>query len=462
MLQTVGADPATEFLGRDRDLALPPAAPSPSLRSYRGALTDPHVVAALLADLALAEPIGDVPGAANAIAAAVGAERGPAADSATDIVELLPALFYRNKAAYAVGRFSLGGAWSPLVLALAHDAGGVRVDAVLTTADEASAVFGFTRSYFHVDVTHPRGTIEFLRSLLPAKRLDELYTAIGFNKHGKAVLFHLVLASLRNGDACFEMAEGEPGLVMCVFTLPSINVVFKVIKDRFGPSKRTTPEAVREKYQLVFVHDRVGRLADAQEFAHLEFERRWFGPDVLRDLLEHAGKTVTVTEDRVILRHAYTERRVVPLNLYLQRADPAAGQEAFLDYGQAIRDLAAANIFTGDMLLKNFGVTRHGRVICYDYDELCLLTECRFRRLPASVDPWDELRAEPWFHVAEEDVFPEEFGAFMVPRGELREPFLAVHADLLAVDYWLEMQRRQRAGEIVEFYPYRESRRLGR
>jgi isocitrate dehydrogenase kinase/phosphatase len=182
---------------------------------------------------------------------------------------------------------------------------------------------------------------------------------------------------------------------------------------------------------------------------------------VLRDLLEHAGKTVTVTEDRVVLRHAYTERRVVPLNLYLQRADPDAARDAFLDYGQAIRDLAAANIFTGDMLLKNFGVTRHGRVICYDYDELCLLTECRFRRLPVSSDPWDELRAEPWFHVADEDVFPEEFAPFMVPGGALRGPFLAAHADLLVVDFWLEMQRRQRAGEIVEFFPYRESRRLG-
>jgi isocitrate dehydrogenase kinase/phosphatase len=160
------------------------------------------------------------------------------------------------------------------------------------------------------------------------------------------------------------------------------------------------------------------------------------------------------------VRHCYTERRVTPLNLFLEYADPAAARDAILDYGNAIKDLAGADIFTGDMLLKNFGVTRNGRVICYDYDELCLLRDCRFRRIPPPRWYEDELSAEPWFHVGESDVFPEEFAAFLVPAGPLRDTFLAAHGDLLTVEFWQHTQERLRGGEIFDFYPYRQRRRL--
>jgi hypothetical protein len=69
--------------------------------------------------------------------------------------------------------------------------------------------------------------------------------------------------------------------------------------------------------------------------------------------------------------------------LFLREADPAAAESAIIDYGNALRDLAASNVFPGDLLLKNFGVTSHGRVIFYDYDELCLVSDCVFRDLPA-------------------------------------------------------------------------------
>jgi isocitrate dehydrogenase kinase/phosphatase len=251
-------------------------------------------------------------------------------------------------------------------------------------------------------------------------------------------------------------------MVMAVFTLPSFNVVFKAIKDSFGAPKNTTRRAVMDKYHFVFVRDRVGRLADAQEFEHLEFPRRCFPDELLDYLVREAGATIRVEGDRVVARHLYTERRVTPLNLFLQHADESVAREVAIDYGNAIKDLAAADIFTGDMLLKNFGVTRNGRVICYDYDELCLLSECRFRRIPEATSLEDEFSAEPWFYVGQQDVFPEEFKAFLVPSGRLRETFLETHGNLLDTAFWQGVQRRLAAGEVVDVFPYRRDARLQR
>jgi isocitrate dehydrogenase kinase/phosphatase len=375
---------------------------------------------------------------------------------------MLRSVFFRNKGAYLVGRVRRGELVLPLVLPLISTERGIVVDAVLMTESEASIVFGFSWSYFRVEVPRPRAMLDFLRTIMPLKRVDELYTAIGFNKHGKTELYRSLMAELARPDARFAFAEGDEGMVMAVFTLPSSNVVFKIIKDTFGAPKNTTRQAVMERYHFVFVRDRVGRLADAQEFEHLEFPRRCFPDDLLGYLLSVAGATVRVEDDRVIVRQVYTERRVTPLNLFLRDADEAAACEAVLDYGNAIKDLAAADIFTGDMLLKNFGVTRNGRVICYDYDELCLLSECRFRHLPEPTSIEEELAAEPWFHVGEMDVFPEEFRAFLVPPGRLRDVFLGAHGDLLDVKFWQGVQRRLAAGEVFDVFPYRRSARLRR
>ena len=377
-------------------------------------------------------------------------------------VDLVRSVFYRNKGAYVVGRVRRGGMVLPLVLPLLRAARGIVVDAVLMTQNEVSIVFGFSWSYFRVDVPRPRDLVEFLRSIMPLKRVDELYNSIGYNKHGKTELYRNLMTYLGHPQARFAFAEGDEGMVMAVFTLPAFSLVFKIIKDSFGAPKNTTRQAVRDKYHFVFVRDRVGRLADAQEFEHLEFPRRCFPDDLLGYLLQVAGHTVHVEGERVIVRHVYTERRVTPLNLFLRDADPEAAREAVLDYGNAIKDLAAADIFTGDMLLKNFGVTRNGRVICYDYDELCLLGACHFRRIPAPSSIEEEFSAEPWFFVGEQDVFPEEFQAFLVPAGWLQDTFLAAHADLLDIGFWQAAQRRLRAGEVVDVFPYRRSELLRR
>jgi isocitrate dehydrogenase kinase/phosphatase len=376
--------------------------------------------------------------------------------------DMLRSAFYRNKGAYVVGRVRVRGEVFPVVLPLLHAERGIVVDAVLMTSDEASIVFGFSWTYFRVEAPRPKALVDFLSTIMPLKQVHELYTAIGHNKHGKTELYRGLMRHLSDPSARFAFVQGDEGMVMAVFTLPTFNVVFKIIKDNFGAPKNTTRRAVMAKYQFVFVRDRVGRLADAQEFEHLEFPRHCFPDELLNYLLTVAASTVRLDGDRVVVRHLYTERRVTPLNLFLRDADQAAARAAVIDYGHAIKDLAAADIFTGDMLAKNFGVSRHGRVICYDYDELCLLSECRFRHLPQATSLEEEFAAEPWFHVGEQDVFPEEFSAFLLPPGPLRETFLQAHADLLSTDFWQRVQQRLARGEVVDVFPYPRDARLQR
>jgi isocitrate dehydrogenase kinase/phosphatase len=462
VFSTVGVDSAIEYLHRPRPA--PAAEANVSIYETHGASA---VDAPLLRRILLGFPwtvrYAELDRDAALVAELIaGRVREASGDVSPVEIDLLRSVFYRNKGAYLVGRIRAGSAVIPLVLPLLHAERGIVVDAVLMTPDEASVVFGFSWTYFRVDAPHPRALVDFLGSIMPHKQVHELYTAIGHNKHGKTELYRGLMGHLEETDARFAFVAGDEGMVMAVFTLPSFNVVFKIIKDSFGAPKNTTRKAVMAKYQFVFVRDRVGRLADAQEFEHLEFPRRCYPDDLLEYLLRVAGSTVRVEGDRVVVRHLYTERRVVPLNLFLRDAEVSAARDAILDYGNAIKDLAAADIFTGDMLAKNFGVSRHGRVICYDYDELCLLSECHFRRIPQPATLEDEFASEPWFHVGEQDVFPEEFGTFLVPPGPLRDVFLEAHRDLLDLRFWQNVQQRLSRGEVVDVFPYRREARLQR
>ena len=460
VFSTVGVDPSIEYL----DFSPSSSTDDPAIcHTYRASKVDAALVRRMLEAVPWSVGYAQLKRDAALVAQLIDARIRQETESAGTVeIDVVRSVFYRNKGAYLVGRIRAGTAVIPLVIPLLHAERGIVVDAVLMTTDAASVVFGFSWTYFRVEAPSPRALVSFLGSIMPLKLVHELYTAIGYNKHGKTELYRNLMRHLQEPNARFAFAEGDEGMVMAVFTLPSINVVFKVIKDSFGAPKNTTRRAVMEKYHFVFVRDRVGRLADAQEFEHLEFPRHCFPDDLLAYLVREAAATIRVEGERVVVRQLYTERRVVPLNLFLRDADESAAREAVIDYGTAIKDLAAADIFTGDMLLKNFGVTRHGRVICYDYDELCLLSECRFRRIPEPTSLEDELSAEPWFYVAEQDVFPEEFRAFLVPPGPLREDFLQAHADLLDVRFWQGVQTRLAAGEVVDVFPYRRDARLQR
>jgi isocitrate dehydrogenase kinase/phosphatase len=299
-----------------------------------------------------------------------------------------------------------------------------------------------------------------LKSIMPRKRIAEIYIAIGYNKHGKSELYCDLLQHLSRSSQKFEIAAGKRGMVMEVFTMSGYDLVFKVIKDRFTFPKNTTRATVMAKYNMVFKHDRAGRLVDAQEFEHLKFSRNRFS-DALLDSLKHvAARNLVINDDHIVIRHAYVERRVTPLDIFLGQADESEAHMVVKDFGNAIKDLAATNIFPGDMLLKNFGVTRHGRVVFYDYDELCLLSDCNFREMPQTRSYEEELSAEPWFAVGENDVFPEEFQNFLELQKTLKEVFMKYHGDLFEVDFWHRIQSRIDAGTSIDIFPYEQSRRL--
>ena len=372
-------------------------------------------------------------------------------------VELFTCVFYRNKGAYLVGRlFTVDEQW-PLVIALLHREGqGIVIDTLILDEADVSIIFSFTRSYFMVDVRVPAQFVAFLKRILPGKHLAELYSSIGFYKQGKSEFYRALIRHLARSDDRFILAPGVPGMVMSVFTLPGFNTVFKVIRDRFSPVKRVDRATVIDRYRLVKNSDRVGRMADTQEFADFRFALSRFEPACLAELLAVAAATVVIENgDTVLIRHCWTERRMTPLNLYLAQASPAQVQEVLYDYGLAIKQLAAANIFPGDMLLKNFGVTRHGRVVFYDYDEISLLTEVNFRCIPAPRCAEDEWAAEPWYTVGPHDVFPEESPPFLFPDPALRRLFERLHGELFEAGYWQAIQADIRAGRVIDVFPYR-------
>jgi isocitrate dehydrogenase kinase/phosphatase len=473
VFSTVGVDTAIEFLATE----LPPPAEVAGLtRSFPRRLTTEALLRDILEAYAFPVPYEDLRRDALLAATELDAHLRTIDDrQPIESVEMARPVFFRGKGAYLVGRLRRGRFTTPLVLALVHGDAGVVLDAILFTQEDASIVFSFTRSYFHVDAPSPRAMVAFLRTLMPQKRVSETYISLGFDKHGKAELYREIARHIEDTGESFVPARGDKGLVMSVFTLPGLDVVLKVIKDRFAPPKQTTRREVMDKYRHVFRHDRAGRLVDAQEFVHLAFPRNRFSREVLEELTALCGETVKVGEDAVTLEHLYAERRVSPLNLFVRERDEWTAREAVLDFGQALRDLAVTNTFPGDMLLKNFGVTRHGRVIFYDYDELTRVTDCRFRDMPTTAgagpggDDDDDLYGwgpgggggeAPSFYVGPDDIFPEEFLPFLGFPGRLKDVFLQAHGDLLTGRYWREIQEKVQAGEIVDIFPYRESQRL--
>lgn len=409
----------------------------------------------LFAELNYSNGWADLQASADAVGTAL-RDRGVIAAT------MLLAPFYRERRAYLIGRaHGASGASYPVAIALMSDARGVYADAVIADEQQISILFGFSCSYFHADLARVGDAVAFLHRLLPRKPLDELFTLVGRIKQGKTERYRQVfrhLAEYPEGE--LVAAEGERGMVMAVFTPRGYPVVFKLIRDRFAYPKDIARADVIEKYRLVFRRDRIGRLVDAQEFLRLRFPRKQFAPAMLEELLRECAQTVSLDGDEVVIAHCYVERRVRPLNLHVREAPAPVAERALLDYGQAIKDLARSNLFAGDLLLKNFGVTRHGRVLFYDYDELCLVEQCRFRAVPAMREEDETRPLDEWLYAARDDVFPELFPQFLGVTPALRERLRAEHGEIFDPAWWRELQSRLAAGEHFDVPPYPETMRL--
>ncbi len=414
----------------------------------------------VLATRHFANGYDDPEASARAIAAAIDAHIADQ-DDALVAIELLRTVFYRERRAYLVGRVIGARDSGPLVVALVNTDQGVRADAVLTDMGDVSILFGYARSYFHADLVRVGDAVAYLQSLLPHKPVDELYTVLGRARHGKTERYRRVFRHLRDHpDEQLVRADGTRGMVMAVFTPVDCPVVFKLIRDRFAPPKDSVRQQVEEKYDLVFRHDRAGRLIDAQEFHRLRFDKAQFAPDMLDELLSECADVVSLDGDEVVVGHCYVERRVRPMDLHVRESDADAALRAMLDYGQAIKDLARSNIFPGDLLLKNFGVSRNGRALFYDYDELCLVTDCSFRVVPPMDDDNETRPLDEWLYARRDDVFPELFPQFLGVPKPLREALKAAHGEIFDATWWKDVQARLQAGEYLDVAPYPQAARI--
>ncbi len=376
-------------------------------------------------------------------------------------VQVLHSPFYRNKAAYVIGKGVNGNLEYPFAVPVLHDASGRLVlDTVILDSWRISVLFSLSRAYFMADMDVPSAYVGFLRSIMPTKPRSELYTMLGLGKQGKTTFYRDLHHHLRHTHDLFIEAPGIRGLVMHVFTLPSFPYVFKLIKDAFGGPKDIDRATVKQKFLMVKQVNRVGRIADTLEFTDLALPKDRFTPELRVELHRVAGSLIEEEDGNLIIRHCYVERRMTPLNIYLERASEEQIEHAVREYGNAVRELASANIFPGDLLWKNFGVTRYGRIVFYDYDEIELLTDCNFRAIPPAPDPETEMSGEVWYPVARNDIFPEEFARFLLGVPAVRKAFMKHNQDLLTPRFWQETQQRLRAGEVIGFYPYPEAQRF--
>jgi isocitrate dehydrogenase kinase/phosphatase len=482
---------STEYIENDE-----PAA-TPTYRAYyptRETLGD--TIVRIIDNFRLQTPFEDLPRDAGHVLEAMSARLSAVKLRANFQIQVLSSLFFRNKGAYVVGKIINGFNEVPFALPILHnepapgrpkaafpsgdDAAGVKgpnvqgelvIDACLFGEDDLQMLFSFARAYFMVDMEVPSAYVQFLRSLMPRKPRAEIYNALGLAKQGKTLFYRDFLYHLRHSSDKFRIAPGIKGMVMLVFDLPSFPYVFKLIKDWYPAPKDTSREQIKGKYLLVKQHDRVGRMADTLEYSEVAFSRDRFEDELIEEIRKFAPSQLEISDrdgdgsEEVVIKHLYIERRMIPLNIYLQEAFDSGSREqierSVIEYGNAIKDLVAANIFPGDMLWKNFGVTRHGKVVFYDYDEIEYLTDCNFRKVPQARNEEDEMSGEVWYHVGPKDVFPETFGPFLLGNDAVREVFMKHHGDLLDAAFWQGHKERIQAGHVFDVFPYDKDKRFG-
>ena len=379
-------------------------------------------------------------------------------------IDVVKAVFYRNKEAYIVGRIVTGTQVIPMIIPLANGESGIYAETILLHESDASIVFSFAYSYFFVDVERYDALIEFLQSIIPSADLAELYTSLGYNRHGKTVFYRELHRFVHVSKEQFVAAPGLEGAVMIAFTLPNYGFVLKVIKDRpcFLRSMNQTPkmitmEQVRLRYDFVCHRDRAGRMVDTQEFENLRFRKRRFSDSLLREFEQAATRNVTITDEYVIMRSVYVQRRVAPLPLYFTgEKNPETLRHVLIDFGYFLKDIAASGVFPGDLFNTwNYGVTHWGRVVLYDYDDVLPMEDVTFREKPLPRDELEEITPEEdWICVTGEDFFMDEIERYSGIPQPLRGVFKSVHGDLYTLAFWKTLTEKLNQGEIFDVIPY--------
>ncbi|CAN7153700.1 bifunctional isocitrate dehydrogenase kinase/phosphatase [Rhizobacter sp. LjRoot28] len=447
---------STEYIENDEPAALP------TYRAYYPSKEGMHETwTRVISNFQLQLEFEDLARDIRHVEEAVGTELGDFRPRANFQFQVLSSLFFRNKGAYVVGKIINGFKETPFALPILHAPSGLlTIDTALFGEADLQMLFSFARAYFMVNMEIPSAYVQFLRSMMPRKPRTEIYNTLGLQKHGKNLFYRDFLAHLRHSGDQFRIAPGIKGMVMLVFDLPSFPYVFKIIKDFYPPQKDTTREQIKGKYLLVKQHDRVGRMADTLEFSNVAFPRARFEDELVAELKHFCPSLLEEDGSDLVIRHVYIERRMIPLNIYLQEATPKQMEHAVIEYGNAIKDLVSANIFPGDMLWKNFGVTRDGKVVFYDYDEIEYLTDCNFRRVPEPRNEEEEMSGEIWYSVGPKDVFPETFEPFLLGNPGVRDVFMKHHADLLDAGFWQGHKERILSGHVHDVFPYDTRRRF--
>ncbi len=464
VFETVGLNREIEFFRWDS------AAPSgealePIYATFSGDRPSRSLIREVLALPRFAAPFEDLERDCGLVAQEVDLHLWPLVGSEREFeLDVIRAPFYRNKMAYLIGRIRASGRHLPLVLPLRNGENGVYVDTVLLSEAEASVVFSFAFSYFHVDVDRHDALIDFLSSILPEKPTAELYFSLGFNRHGKTEFYRDLHKFVHRSREPFVIAPGKEGAVMMVFTLADFPFVFKVIKDRpcflrsvEQPPKFITKSEIRARYEFVSTRDRAGRLVDTQEFSNLRFRAWRFSPDLLAEFSAAGREAVFTEDDHVVIQHAYVQRRVTPLPIYWQQEnDPEALRRVIFDFGNFLKDLAASGIFPLDLFNTwNYGVTRRGRVVLYDYDDVVPLELVTFAEKPRPRDEFEELEPdEERIGAGPGDFFTDEMRRYTGVPQPLKGIFESAHGDLFSLEFWRTTKQRVRAGEVADITPY--------
>ena len=410
-----------------------------------------------------AVPFRDLQGDAQRILERVEQVLGGPGHGVPLALDVIDAGFFRDRSAFIVGRWLLAdGGIAPFVVALLNSADGIYADAVLHRVSDIHDLFSSALANFHVTTRLYYQTCVFLFSLMPRRPFGHHYSTIGYNHVGKVAILNEINDQVRCGHR-FERSPGVPGTVALGFTFDECAYHLKVIRDRPTSSYKWGAypgvAAVSDKYRVVHEINRAGSMLDNVMYFNLRLDRGMFDPALLDEICSQAAESVQVDDGGVYLRLLIVQMKIVPLPVYLENAGEDATRAVMISLGHCIRNNAATNIFNKDLDSRNYGVGRYGRVFLFDYDAVEKLTDVKIRT-NTDREPGEEAVPE-WFFEEGVIFLPEELEHGMQLKSHhARRCFHEENSDLLGMEYWLDVQRKLKRGEVPGLKTYPDSTKL--